>query len=107
MKLVPGELSPDLISDRHEKSRNIIPEKIHKLIVGHDDQHVGSCLLHIGSQYGKSIFSILAQPFLLFQRWPGGGTLRRHAVMEIHKVFPLGSRFEENVRSMARRQCGD
>ena len=107
VKLVSGELSLDLIGDCDEKSRNVVPEKIDKLIVSHDDQYIRFCLFHIGAKYSKSIFGILSQLFLLFQRRPSGGTLRCHAVMEIHKVFPLGSRFEKNVRSMARRQRGD
>jgi hypothetical protein len=107
VKLVPGELSLDLLGGSDEKSRNVVPKKINELVVGDNDQHIGPRLLHIATQRRKSSFSIFAQLLLLIERRPRGGTLGRHAVMKIHKIFPLGSGFEENIGSMTRSQGRD
>src|SRR6266446_1110425 len=66
LKLVPGKLSFDLVRGCHEKSWNIIPKEINKLIVGHDDQYIRFRLLQICTKYGKSLFGILSKLFLLF-----------------------------------------
>ena len=61
VKLVPRELAFDFVGDRDEKSRNIVPEKIHELIVGDDDQNVRLGILEIRAQRRESRFGVLAE----------------------------------------------
>src|SRR6266481_9840381 len=51
LKLVPGELPLDFIGGRHKKGWNVVPKEINKLIVGHDNQHLGFRLLQICTKY--------------------------------------------------------
>ncbi len=107
VKLVARELAFDFVGDRDEKRRNIVPEEIHELIVGDDDQNVRLGGLEIRAQRRESRFGILAELCLLLEARPARRPLRRHAVVEIHEVFPLGARLEKDVGSVARRQGRD
>jgi hypothetical protein len=104
MKLMPGELSFDFLGDGDQKRGDVIPKKIHELIVGDYNQDVRLRPLHVGAKHGEGRLGIFSQPDLLFEGGPGTRTLRRHAVVERHEIFPLGTGFQKNIRRMTRRQ---
>ena len=97
MKLVLRELSLHFVSGCHKESRDIVPEKIDELIVGHDDQNIGLRLLEIATQRSERGLSVLAQFLLLIEGRPARRAGGRHAVVQIHEIFPLTSGFEQNI----------
>ncbi len=107
MKLVARKLTFDLVGDRYKKRWNVAPKKIDELIVGDNDQNIRLGCFEIHAQRRERRFCVLAQFLLLLERRTARRALRRHAVVEIHKIFPLAARFEKDVRSVARCQSGN
>jgi hypothetical protein len=66
VKLMPGKLPLNLVSESDEKRRDVVPKKIDELIIGHDDEDVRLGLLEIGTQSGERGFGIPSELFLLF-----------------------------------------
>ena len=94
VKTVTRKLPFDFVADGDKEGRNIVPKKVDELIVGNDDQNVGFGLFQIFAQNGKCSLSILPKFFLLLECRPVRRSLRRHAVVKIHEIFPLASRLK-------------
>src|SRR3990170_5286648 len=106
VKFVARKLSLHLVGGGNEESRDIVPKKIDELIVGDDDQYIRLRSLQVGAQHAERSLGIRSKFLLLREGRPVPRALRRHAVMQVHEIFPLGAGFEENVGRVARRQRG-
>jgi hypothetical protein len=106
MKMVPGKLPFDFVADGHEKSRDVVPKKVYELVVGDDDQYIGPSGFEVFAQRRKGMLGVLPEFFLLFEGGPARRTLRRHAVVKIHEIFPFPAGFKKNIGGVARCQGG-
>src|SRR6187551_745121 len=71
MKFVLRELALYFVTDSDKKCWDVVPEKIDKLIVRHNDQNIRFGLLQVRAQNRKRFFSLLTQLLLLLKGRPG------------------------------------
>ena len=66
MKLMPGKLPLNFVSESDEKCRDVIPKEVYELIISHDDEDIRLGSLEIRTQRCERGLGVSPEVFLLF-----------------------------------------